>query len=121
MSGPSSFRVAFDFCAASRRACRSALPIAGSSRSMMNLRMASSLQKWRLIATRLLCAGKVRHHLLGEEPHRGERAIQRNHVEIDLQRGVLIAAEGVPREADLAQDLLGRTDPSGACRDLIRR
>src|SRR5437870_11155637 len=39
MSGPSSFKVAFDFCAASRRACRSALPIAGSSRSMMNLRM----------------------------------------------------------------------------------
>ena len=28
MSGPSSFSVAFDFCAASRRACRSALPIA---------------------------------------------------------------------------------------------
>jgi hypothetical protein len=76
--------------------------------------MASSLQKWRLIATRLLCAGKVRHHLLGEEPHRGERVIERNHVEIDLQRGMLVAAEGVLRAADLAQDLLGRTDPRGA-------
>jgi hypothetical protein len=41
----------------------------------------------------------VRHHLLGEEPHRGERVIQRNHIEIDLQRGVFIAAEGVLRAA----------------------
>src|SRR5271154_4975744 len=39
MSGPSSLRVAFDFAAASRRACRSRLPTAGNSRSMMYLRM----------------------------------------------------------------------------------
>src|SRR5712671_6084509 len=105
MSGPSSFRVAFDFCAASRRACRSALPMAGRSRSMMNLRMAPPSRNWRLIATRLLCAGKVRHHLFGKEPHRGERVMQRNHVEIDLQRGVFVAAEGVLRAADLVDDL----------------
>src|ERR1700719_1703422 len=126
MSGPSSFSVAFDFCAASRRACRSALPIAGSSRSMINLRMAPpfenvGLRKCRLIATRLRSAGKVRHYLLGEEPHRGERVIQRDHVEIDLQRGVLIITEGVLRAANLADDLFRRTNPGSVRANLIRR
>jgi class 3 adenylate cyclase len=58
-------------------------------------------------ATGLWRGRKVRHHPLGEPPHRGERFIQRNHVEIDLQRGVLIAAEFLLRAADLGDDLVG--------------
>src|SRR5215472_3476491 len=119
MSGPSSFRVALDFCAASRRACRSALPIAGSSRSMMNLRMTPPLQYWPTIAIRLPSAGKAWHHLLGEEPHRCERIVERNHIEIDLQRGVLVNAEFFLRAADLVDDLFRRADPRSARADLI--
>src|SRR6516164_3638824 len=68
MSGPSSFSVAFDFCAASRSACRSALPIAGNSRSMMNLRM---------LALRY-CSGAMlwwRHPTVQERGHMPETAI----------------------------------------------
>src|SRR5271154_4556843 len=53
MSGPSSLRVAFDFAAASRRACRSKLPTAGNSRSMMYFFM-TVLPCWlpRIVADR---------------------------------------------------------------------
>src|SRR5215472_716886 len=121
MSGPSSFKVALDFCAASRRACRSALPIAGNSRSIMNFLTVAALQLWRCIATRLPPAGKVRHDALGEQPHRGECRLQRNHVEIDLQRSVLVFAERLLGAADLVDDLTGRANPRGVGGDLVRR
>src|SRR6516164_1995640 len=111
MSGPSSLSVALDFCAASRSACRSALPIAGNSRSMMNLRMVPPVQQWRTIATRLPPASKVRHDSLGEEPHGGERLVERNHVEINLQGGMLVAAKFLLGAMDLGDDLLRRANP----------
>src|SRR6516164_3546171 len=100
MSGPSSLRVAFDFCAASNRACRSALPIAGNSRSMMNLRMSPPFTDDGLCQTSLPPRGKARHHFFREEPHRGLCRGERHQVEIDLQRGVLEAAELLPTPLD---------------------
>src|SRR6267378_491893 len=59
-----------DFCAASRRACRSALPIAGSSRSMMNLRMAfPSREAAMLSLSRCLRQPKSPRELGGVSPH----------------------------------------------------
>src|SRR5215472_2106604 len=75
---------------------------------------------WPPIAIRLTRAGKARHHPLGEEAHRSERSLQRDHVEIDLQRGVLVTTELVPRAADLIDDLGGRTDPRRTRRNLVR-
>src|SRR5262249_6612562 len=120
MSGPSSFKVALDFCAASRRACRSALPIAGNSRSMMNFRTVAALQLWRCIATRVPPPRQVLHDALSDQPHRGECRRQRNDVEIDLQRSVLVFAERLLGAADLVDDLTGRADPRGARDDLVR-
>src|SRR6516164_1965571 len=118
MSGPSSLRVAFDFCAASRRACRSALPIAGSSRSMIYLRMIV-LPFSPADGGRSGGAGKARHHFFREEPHRGLRRSERHHVEVDLQRSVLEAAELLPTPLDRGDDLVRRADPGGTAGDLV--
>jgi hypothetical protein len=58
--------------------------------------------------------------LFGKQAHRGERCVQRNGVEIDLQRGVLVGAELVFRAADLGNDLVGRADPRSARGNLVR-
>src|SRR5271169_2226135 len=76
MSGPSSLSVAFDFDAASRKACRSALPIAGNSRSMIYLCMDHPPVLAAADGGRSAGPGKARHHLPAEELSQGQRRIE---------------------------------------------
>src|ERR1700738_4260499 len=108
MSGPSSFKVALDFCAASRSACRSALPIAGSSRSMMNLRMDSPSREAAMLSlSRCLRQGKSRAGLGGVLPYGiagpGRSGTQRHRIEDALQ---VCEPEGLVEERCRAFPLL---------------
>src|SRR6516165_3583020 len=119
MSGPSSLRVAFDFCAASRRACRSALPIAGNSRSMMNLRMGPP--SGMASPTKQNYRPAVKRGITFSAKSRIEACAAASGIMLKLtcKRGVLEAAELLPAASDRRDDLVRRAYPGGAARDLV--
>ena len=61
---------------------------------------------------------QIRHHRLAEQPDRALGVLQRDGVEIDLQRGVLEAADHLIIGLDLLDQLVRRADPGGALLDL---